>query len=188
MAQNKDIYITLYRVNRDNQEEYMKRQWTVMYYALLLYAGIFSAFVKLPNTNYYGVFIAIVICVYFISSTMLCLLQESIRGTVSADKKFRDSEHFKAITKEMFGEPENSKSNIVYFLFLFANFMSCSFLFFLLFCYGHVEGLYGCSFLLVFILSRYCFAYAIIGERCLMKWLKCKKKNTVNIQSEKNNS
>ena len=60
------ILLAVYQAIRDNQQFYMKQQWAVIYYAILLYAVIFKSYDYLHDSKYQ-------FCMYLVGG-VVCLL------------------------------------------------------------------------------------------------------------------
>ena len=95
MAESSDkalVVTTLYRLNRDNQEKYISQQWKAIYYAVLLYGGIFAAFNHWCPLEKTIAFPLVATIVFVISSILLVLLQCSINEANNFNNKFRNNE------------------------------------------------------------------------------------------------
>jgi len=111
----------LYRINRDNQELYINQEWKVIYYTVLLYAGIFAAFVNVYKSMWLMYVVAIL--AFFASTIIMIICESSLDKTRNIDKGIREEKSFYIMNK-ILGTPDHKKSKCIFWLLIFANFIS----------------------------------------------------------------
>lgn len=112
------VLLTLYSANRSNQEFYFKQQWLAIYYAITLYAALFSVFISIRVNSFPFFILGGIVFIY--STTIICILESSLCGTREADKKFWAIKQLRAIGK-IFGEFDSSKSKTVFYIIIIFN-------------------------------------------------------------------
>jgi hypothetical protein len=120
-----DVNIMLYRINRDNQELYINQEWKVIYYAVLLYAGIYAISRALPEKL--RVYLYVAASITFVVSSFIIILCECSLCQTRKDIKNLGKE-LKIDSKE-----SSWKSKTIACLLWFTNLMCLFFLIFAIF-------------------------------------------------------
>ena len=82
------VLLTIYQVIRDNQQFYMRQQWAVIYYAILLYAAIFASYRYLHNYEFYMYIFGGIVCV--LSTIIVCFHEISLCETRKTERKIEN--------------------------------------------------------------------------------------------------
>jgi hypothetical protein len=113
-SNDQENYISLFKIVRDNQELYIKQQWRITYYAVLLYSAIFYLRKVIDGHQCHLNLAVLVVAVFSLAMISICecSLCESRR---SADKISHNINSF-----EQFIERSNGNKSFVIFILLFS--------------------------------------------------------------------
>lgn len=140
---NESHFMTFLKIIRNDQEFYMRQQWKVTNYALLLYGAIIYILKEVVDWNINCkeriIFATISLIIFFIAISLLCMLEISIGETRKmANKVYKSVPHVGNIIRVTTGQSIKDSNEMpfrksVVFIFGSVIFSACASIFWILF-------------------------------------------------------